>query len=115
MEREAIPIMFCACFATVLDAFFDIEKLRSSPRALHHWRGGIITLPADLAANPFPYLQSMHRNIGIDVETELHFVAFNLEHLDFQNAMKTIDPSDDDRLVDLSHQDQYRRISLRHT
>jgi hypothetical protein len=36
----------------------------------------------------------MDRDLGIDLETQLHLRASNPEHRDFQQAMETIGPAD---------------------
>jgi len=41
----------------------------------------------------------MDRNIRVDLEAQFHVRASNIEHCDFQQAMKTIGPSDYHRFL----------------
>jgi hypothetical protein len=51
-----------------------------------------------LGADSLPNLRTVDWNIGIDLEAQLHARALNIEYGDFQQAMKTIGPADDNRL-----------------
>jgi hypothetical protein len=55
-------------------------------------------------ADSFPDLQAMNGNLRIDLEPELHFLAADLEHLYFEQALEAASPSDHDRLLAFSRQ-----------
>jgi hypothetical protein len=51
------------------------------------------------AMDPFPHLQAMDRNIGIDVKTQSHFSILDRQHRNFKRLLEAIGSADHDRLL----------------
>jgi hypothetical protein len=66
-----------------------------------------ISIPSavPVPVHSFPHFQTVDGNVRVDLEAEFHLRAPNVEHRDFQQAMKAIGPPDDDRLLSSPRQD----------
>jgi hypothetical protein len=66
---------------------------------------GHFAIQTAVSLDTFPNLGAVDGHIGIDLEAQLHFGSLNLQHLDFEEAMKTIGPANDHRFLAFPRQD----------
>jgi len=59
------------------------RRITSETHCLRNWFGQWC-----LAADPFPYFHAMDWNIGVGLETQSHSPVLDLDHRDFDHALK---------------------------
>jgi hypothetical protein len=77
-------------------------RLHGDRAILSAWCSGILFpfIKITRAEDAFPHFEAMDGHVGVDVETQFHLLAPNLQHDDLEDALKIVGPSDYNRFLD---------------